>query len=373
MIRRTRQSTIEATQWWTTHRRGELPSADRERFVDWLRECPANIAEYLEIASLWEEMGRVETLEGIDVDALLEETGNAARLQTVVALPKAPTPAMDADTAFVPSAQGRTRPLLFAAATLVAALLVGTAALWWASALEAEGDGIVTTTVGEQRSLALADGSVVDLNTRTAIRVQLGAAKRRVELLKGEALFEIARHENRPFVVVAGTTEIHVPGTKFNVHRQNDKTATVTVLEGRVMVKHVNLAEPSEAAAGEGEPRSGSKGLVATDSSDIELTEGQQARIDLAGTTILKEPTDPKKAAAWTDRRLIFEDTTLVDVVVEFNRYNTKQLRVDDPTLATLRLNGVFRPHDPDSLLQYLERTERVRVRELAMERVITR
>ena len=78
-----------------------------------------------------------------------------------------------------------------------------------------------------------------------------------------------------------------------------------------------------------------------------------------------------EKAVAWTDRRLIFENVTLEEVLAEFNRYNTRELRVNDPALAALKLNGVFESHDPDSLLQYLERAYGVQVRDDDGQRIL--
>ena len=363
---------IEAVEWWTAHRQGDPSRADREGFVDWLCESPAHIAEYLEVASLWEELGHIDMLEGVDLDALLaapeREPDNVVPLPTAAAVPEAPRTATGAAAA--PARRGRSWLL-----SAVAALVITAAVGWWALSPQSSGGDIVATTIGEQRSLALGDGSVVDLNTQTTIRVRLDPAERRIELLEGEALFDIAPHEEQVFVVVAGTTEIHVLGTKFNVYRPNDRTATVTVtvLKGRVVVRHVPRGRQKEAAAAQGAPRLASKRAEGEGSASIELTEGQQARIDLVETTIQQEPTDLQKVVAWTDRRLIFENTALSDVVAEFNRYNTKQLHIDDPTLSALQLNGVFRPHDPDSLLQYLKRTEGVQVRELAAKRLITR
>ena len=379
MVRRTRQSTIEAAEWWATLRDGELSRKDRERFVDWLCESPAHIREYLEVAALWEETGSLEALENTDPQALLQQAqahDNVVSLETT-ATPPAPDEAGDTASAAAANqaarAGGRARGskarllLLAGTASVVAAVL----ALSWTRALAPAEEGIVATAVGEQRSLALDDGSVIDLNTQTAIRLHLDASERRVDLLKGEAFFEIAHQQGRRFVVKAGATEVHVLGTKFNMHRQGDRTATVTVLEGRVLVKHADgerFGEPAGSKAPNPLPSADAK-----ERASVELTEGQQAHIDLVESTIEQTSTNPRNAVAWKHRRMIFEDASLAEVVAEFNRYNTRRLRVDDPTLSQLRLNGVFQPHDPESLLQYLRRAEGVRVVELGADRWIVR
>lgn len=383
MIRRSRQSTVEAAEWWAMFHDGELSKTDRRRFVDWLCESPAHIREYLEVAALWEEMGSVEALGQVDVEALVEQAQGA---ENVVSLETAAAPSAS-DRAFgrqgakpsKPHGGGQRRRskarLLLYAGTASVVVAVVMLSGWWARDLAAPAEeDIVATAIGEQRSLALDDGSVIDLNTQTAIRLHLDSGERRVDLLKGEALFEIAHQRGRRFVVKAGLTEVHVLGTKFNMHRQGDRTATVSVLEGRVLVTQAEGARFGDSGAvnlPSLPPRADAPN--AKERASVELTEGQQAHIDLFDSTIEQTSPNPRNVVAWKDRRMIFEDASLAEVVAEFNRYNTRRLRVDDPALSRLRLNGVFQPHDPESLIQYLRRAEGVRVVELGTERRIVR
>lgn len=350
MSKRIKQSTVEASEWFAAQREGELSRGDRERFLDWLRESPAHVEEYLELARVWDEMGEVDALLRVDVESEL------ARAQSVVMeLESIPGPDREAATERSHAMRQRIRPL-----SIAAGLLVAVTVTWWAGVFEDAQTDIMTTAIGEQRSVMLEDGSVISLNTQTSIRVNFVAGERRAELLQGEALFDIARDERRPFVVVAGTTEVRVLGTTFNVYREDQQTATVTVLEGRVAVtnphrigKDPGSVVPEDVAAA------------------VELKQGQQARVGRAGAVVEPAAVDLEKAVAWTDRRLIFEDTTLEAVLAEFNRYNTRELRVADPDLAALQLNGVFESHDPDSLLLYLERSYGVRVRNHGNQRIV--
>lgn len=344
MSKRIKHSTVDASEWFAAQREGELSRAERDRFLDWLRESPAHVEEYLELARLWDEMGEVDALQQVDVDAEL------AKARHIVA-------ELDgAGGAPAETAKRRAPRWRIALPSVAAGLLVAVAVSWWAGVFDDLANGTVTTAIGEQRSLTLDDGSVISLNTQTAVRVQVTDSERRAELLRGEALFDIARDERRPFVVVAGSTEVRVLGTTFNVYREDDQTATVTVLEGRVAVTKADgpgSAIPADAVTA------------------VELTQGQQARIGLAGAVAEPAAVSLEKAVAWTDRRLIFENTALAEVLAEFNRYNTRKLRVSDPALAALELNGVFESHDPDSLLQYLERAHGVRVRDDGSQRIL--
>ena len=357
--KRIKRSTIEASEWFALAQDGELSLAERQGFDEWLRESPAHVEEYLELAGLWDEMADIGKLRNVDFDALLAETDNVVPLSDVQDL----APGTGQEVA--PTGKR------FTWWVWAAAIVLTVTATWWAVLSGGPANVVVATAVGEQRSLALDDGSVVSLNTRSSIRVRLTATERRAELLQGEALFDISRDEDRPFIVVAGSTEVRVLGTTFNVYRPDDRTATVTVLEGRVAVMrrapNTPLATGGQGAASvERGPIRGDGGV-----SGIELIEGQQVSVDAVKAAVEPEQANVEKVIAWTERRLIFEGTALVDVLAEFNRYNTRTLRVVDPELAAIRLNGVFESHDPDSLLQYLERSQGIEVREHGTQRLL--
>ena len=94
---------------------------------------------------------------------------------------------------------------------------------------------IYTTAVGERSTVNFVDGTVADLNTDTELRLQFTEEHRSVELIRGQALFNVARDESRPFVVLAGDQRIVAVGTVFDV-RINGSEVAVTLVEGRVDV-----------------------------------------------------------------------------------------------------------------------------------------
>ena len=358
--KRIKQSTVEASEWFAALCEGELSPGDRERFLDWLRESPAHVEEYLELARLWDEMGDVEALRHVDAESELVKARNI-----VMALDGA------SEVGKAVSSKGRTVKRPYVRLSVAAGLLVAAAAGWWVGVFDSLSNGVTTTAVGEQRSMTLDDGSVISLNTQTSVRVRFVDGERRAELLRGEALFDIARDEHRPFVVVAGAAEVRVLGTTFNVYREDDRTATVTVLEGRVAVTTNDATNPVSAAGPTPAPEGPGSAVPVEAIPAVELTQGQQARIGRSGAMVEPAAVNVEKAVAWTDRRLIFENVTLEEVLAEFNRYNTRELRVNDPALAALKLNGVFESHDPDSLLLYLERAYGVQVRDAGRQRVL--
>ena len=344
MRARRAQSRQEAADWWAEIAEGGLRRPDRKRFVDWLQESPENVAEYLELAAVWQNLG--ETGADADVDAILAEAGDA---DNVAYLAPAAGPARARSV--VPNAP-RPRRWLAAAVAFVA---VGAALILFPSGGEA-----LRTAVGEQRSTTLDDGSVVTLNTRTMIEVRFGGDSRRVRLVEGEALFDVVPGR-RPFVVDVDDVEVRALGTRFNVHRLGDSEARIIVLAGTVAV----LAPVPDGDRASGPGKGSHREQV--------LTDGQQVHIRPTEAVAPVQAVAREQAAEWTARRITFVDTELKDVVAQFNRYSDDRLRVDNPELAALKLNGVFKTHGQDDLLEYLRKTEGIEVRRAGDERVITR
>ena len=172
------------------------------------------------------------------------------------------------------------------------------------------------------------------------MRVDFDQDQRRVRLLSGEVLFDVAKDPDRPFVVDAGAMQLEVLGTRFNVYRQVGETV-LTVVEGEVAV---STAEAAGAIAQ----------LPATRSS-IKATAGQQVVIENAsGAVTQAEVPETTPTLAWTERKLVFQSVPLIEVAEEFNRYNRRPLLIDDDRLADRRITGVFNAHDADLLAAFL-------------------
>jgi len=229
------------------------------------------------------------------------------------------------------------------AATLVLGTL-GVTYLNWQSPMTFE------TAVGKQSSFTLQDGSVVLLNTNSRARVTWSPGERHIDLDRGEARFDVAKDPTRPFTVTTTTATVRAVGTVFNV-RAEPLTTQVAVLEGQV--------EVTVAAAGEAANEAGTAHSPTIER--VRLAAGERAAVTQRGIQTNEGP-PIESVAAWTQRRLVFRDQSLGEVIREFNRYRTHPLVLDDPGLAALRISGVFDASDPDSLLTYLGLYETVQV-----------
>jgi transmembrane sensor len=213
-----------------------------------------------------------------------------------------------------------------------------------------DGRGVLRTGVGEQRTLALADGTRVELNTRSELVTRYDDRTRKVILKSGEAHFDVAKQPQRPFVVVAGEHEIAALGTTFVV-RQDPSGLTVTLLEGRVAVA------PSSAS-----------GVVAADVRV--LAPGQRLKIANGGTPVLDSPSIDK-VTAWQRGQLIFEDTTLAEAAAEFNRYSERSLTLGSVELGRIRVGGTFRTGDVSSFAEAVAQSNRLTVVDRGQEIVL--
>ena len=320
----------QAADWFVEFRTGEPDERVRKAFLGWLKESPAHMAAYLEMASVWDQSGALEIEGKWSLVALLDEA--KFDHQNVVQL--------DLPGGGDAGSHSQGRHVWIRAVGLAASLLlvIGVAVGAWVYSLR----DTYSTAVAEQRSVVLSDGSTVELNARSRMRIRYTEHERRVDLLDGQALFTVAKNASRPFVVESRGTLVRAVGTQFDVYNKNSGT-TVTVLEGTVVVT-------PESAPSQSVPSL--------------INAGQQIVIGAEGRPKKVQKANPGVATAWTHRELIFEDTPLQDVATEFNRYNRRQLLIRDPSLQAFAIDGVFSSTDPAALVNFLKARPGITVRE---------
>ena len=333
----------QAAEWYLRmEEEGNASLAERRLFVTWLKASPAHIEEFMRVRAMHAQLAGVDAESLPDADELLVVVES-----NVVALASEPIGGESL------AAKKTRRPMVWVAAASITAVLfaIGFATLRLVSP-PADLDNRYTTALGEQRSILLSDGSVVELNTQSQLNVYYTDAIRLVELVAGEAVFDVAEDPARPFRVDAGTAIVEAVGTRFNVYRQNAQTV-VTVVEGRVAISQ---PQPSVNAS-----RAQGPGAIA-ELPVIELAPGNQATVSAVGRISAPATVDTRKATAWTERRLVFDGDTLATVARELNRYNRQQLTISDPTLAQRTISGVFKANDPHTLFTFLEAVGGMRV-----------
>jgi transmembrane sensor len=362
----------EASAWFIECRAGDLDEAARCEFDKWLRKSPEHLSAYLELAAIWSDGPALDPELKWSADLLIAEAKTDP--ENVVTFPASsgvlgfegsvpgtqsrasaePGRSDSAASEKPPPAAPPPRPVrkravrVFAlVASLGAVVLLGALGAYLARSA-----GVYSTAVGEQRSIQLEDGSTVSMNSKSRIRVRYSKSARAVDLFGGQALFHVAKDGTRPFIVSADGTRVRAVGTQFDVYQRREGTV-VTVLEGTVAV-----APP--AAERVQLPGSGSAQTQAT-ADAITVTAGEQLTVTSNNAHKSEHP-DLAAATAWTQRQIIFESATLSEVAEEFNRYNDRQLIVEDPGLLTFHVSGIFSSTDPESLLSFLRARPDVKV-----------
>ena len=212
--------------------------------------------------------------------------------------------------------------------------------------------------IGGFRRVPLSDGSVVDVNTDSEVRIRLSNGVREIHLVRGEARFKVAHEPNRPFVVQAGDTVVRAVGTEFDIRVFRREHVSVAVIEGAVRVNH-HSPQPALLRAF-GAP-------LAVSGSGAILVAGNEAT-DIAGGVSIAQLSDAETRFydGWRHGRLLFEDSPLEQVVAEFNRYHVERIRIRDPSLARLKVGGAFNPGDRRAFVERLKELAALDVREVA-------
>ena len=338
---RRRRASEEATAWWVRFRAGELERAEREEFVDWLRESAVHVAEMLRIAKVNNALDQFQGWLQINTDGPDDDD------QNVVELPALPKPV----SGLGPPPSSRKRHWTGLIAASAALLVLGAMGLFISFRAQ-----VIETDRGERREVALSDGSVVDVDPETRLRVAFEEHTRRVFLERGRALFKVAKNPERPFLVEADDTTVRAVGTAFGVEH-GKQGLVVTVAEGRVGVFVKETSTPVPPSVSVTAPE-----LPAQAPTELFLTAGQQVRMPSSGRVESVRKVDSDRELAWAKGQLVFDDKTVAEAVQEFNRYNRVQLRVANEGLGMRTVSAIFDASDPESFIAFLQTEVSVQV-----------
>jgi transmembrane sensor len=187
------------------------------------------------------------------------------------------------------------------------------------------------TGLGQQQSVSLEDGSTLLLNTDSSVIVSFSAAARKVELVEGEAFFQVSNNPRRPFTVEAGSATVTAIGTAFNVYR-DQRESRITVTEGVVRVVETDVPATRAAAT--------------------ELVYAEQQLSAGAGGLQEVIPVSTRLTLAWQRGEIIAEGMSLPELAAQLERYHDIHILITDPRVAAMTISGVFELAEPDSVLR---------------------
>jgi transmembrane sensor len=278
----------EAARWLMRRDEPDWSPADQAALDAWLDDSMAHTAAYWRLEHGWNAAGRLAAT----------------------------------SRGFPAYGTGRSRlrsGLLAIAASLLLAIGLAAVVFRTASVAEDRHAQQFATHVGERRAVSLADGSRVELNTKTRLRAAIAGTARELWLDEGEAYFDVVHDPRRPFVVHAGARTITVLGTKFSVRLDRGRLQ-VAVSEGRVRIDR-------PAAAGRS---------MTIMRGDLAVAEGPSLLV------AENSPARVENNLSWRRGMLTFEQSSLADVASEFNRYNRRRVVIADTGAASIRIGGTF-------------------------------
>lgn len=290
-------------------------------FVRWISHSPDHQAAYAEIGGLWDGL------------SILENAPEQARVTSLADHRRARDATREIPARRVWSSGRIAAALAFA--------VLGLAGWRYGGVFLMESH---STKVGELADVILDDGSHLELNTNSKIRVDLKDDKRIVYLQQGEVFFEVARDESRPFYIKTKGGLVRVLGTKFNI-RQRGATSDVTVLEGAVAVEDYG--------------RLGEARMIP----DVTLTPNQKFILGDDSVKNIAFSADSTAALAWRDRKLIYNGESFKTLVQDINRYFPAEIRIGDPALNNIRVVAILKVEDQAATLKALEATFNVTAR----------
>lgn len=287
----------QALDWFVRLRDGDADAATRTAFLAWLAEDERHAQEYRSLESLWNSKPFVDAVGTLPVD------------RHTLMRPKA-----------------RRWPLRAAALAASVLIAVGT---WQYPALTIALEADYRTATGNQMTIPLPDGSKMMLNTDTAVALDFEAGRRHIQLLRGEAFFDVVHDPAHPFTVSGHYGEVEVLGTAFSV-RTGDDEDEVLLERGRVQV------------------------LCLCDGKDrAELAPGEAVSITPSAVSPV-HASDPSSKLAWRDGRIIFENARLSQVLDELRRYHRGPILVADERVNRLIVTGNYRLDNVEGALQTL-------------------
>lgn len=337
-----RKAREEASSWLARMDRG-LSVEERAEMGVWLNEA-TNHHALVEMGRLWHEMDVMSVL--AELFPLSRSAPNCGPRR--FSLPR----------------------LAIAASAVACCMLAGVALLIGSSHWQGFGSLIsapvaahpaetYSTAVGESRSVTLADGSLLRLNTNTVVAVRLHPHAREVVLERGEANFEVAHDPARPFNVHAGGRILQAVGTAFNVRIVSAESVELTVTEGAVKVLRHRTAASSPGGSAALRP-------------ETTVAAHEIAIMEPGLETVRRlEPAEMDVRLAWQRGMLIFKGEPLGLVLSEVDRYTNTEFVLADRSLRNVRVGGYFRAGDIEGLLVALRANFRIDSRRDGDNRII--
>jgi transmembrane sensor len=315
-----REIQARAAAWIEERESGDWSGARQAELDAWIADSPAHLVALLRAETVWKHADRLRAL-------------------------SSPSPMKpNAGTASVRKASFPKIAAAFAIASLAGA---GALAL-----LQGPKAQTYSTTIGGRETLTLDDGTQIELNTNTTVRVAYEGNRRNVWLDKGEAYFSVVHNSARPFTVTLGDRRVTDLGTKFFIRRDNDRIR-VALVEGKARFDATLDPTPSQQTV---------------------LTPGDIVTATAEKVSLAREqPHSLSNQLGWRRGMLVFDHATLAQVASEYNRYNRTKLVIASPQAKNLTISGTLPATDLGAFTRLATKFFNLRVEQREGEIVVLR
>lgn len=339
----------QAADWLAAIDRG-LSEYEKNALDEWLAESLINGETLVHFAAYWDKM---DMLSAVAKVLPLDPNNKTLELNRAMLIGGC--------------CQRNLKPRLMHGVSLASVIILAVGVLlsvfasdtFRADSAEVYYSAVYQTAVGDQSTVTMPDGSALTLNTATEVRVNFSDSRREVELVRGEAFFDVAKNQHIPFVVVVGDDVVTAVGTAFNIERRGVSGFDVLVTEGVVKVEQqsdasvANKVLDQPAAIERVQP--------------VFLAIGEQLSISpsVDETVQTRDLEAIDVELAWRRGMLIFEGDSLESALAEISRYTSLTLVIEDSTIKDVEVGGYFKAGDMDELLIALDRNFGIKYRQL--------
>jgi len=307
---------VDQHELLTRYFSGEATTAERARVETWRQASAENQRVFAELAKIWQDAAPERVLQIPNVDQAWSE------LSAQLGLPPEAQPVRILEMKKAPQTPTPARKVFWSDRYVWAAaavLFLAFATILYQYSQKTTGFKTIATAYAQQESIELPDGSIVKLNSGSEIQFPKNFPdSARYVILIGEAYFEVT-HDERPFYVNTGNAQIRVLGTKFGIWARDEQTR-VTVREGRVSLRALEL--PPVAA--------------------VELAANQMSICRQQNPPEPPQTIDAGQLLGWLEGKIVFDQTSLTEVVAELQRVYNVKIELSDPALGQHTITGSF-------------------------------
>jgi transmembrane sensor len=354
-----------AARWLLKRENTQWTAADQAELDRWLRASPSHRVSFMRLGSLWRKANQLKSLATEfprgqvpprnslkPLLAVSGKAGDSSREAVTLRDSLACHPGKDL------TGGTRLRPLSFRHTAIATSVLLLTAVGLY---ICFHTPTTYATAIGRLSTVRTHDGSTIELNTATEIKVTLTDTEREIDLVRGEAFFDVAKDSARPLIVYAGQRRITALSAQFSVRKKPDSVHVAVVAGSIRVVPAAAMSKTPLPRMDDPDSTDTPDSIDKPDSTDTpagSTTLSASMVADIHGDQVTPgsaRAADIERSLAWRHGYIALANASLSELVAEFNRYTTREIVIADPALQSVRIGGNFPVDNIEASLRSLE------------------